>query len=100
MVFVFSVGGGSLEKNERQNLVRALEYARQVGAQILGLVGRDGGYTAQVADACLVVPTVNPQNVTPHAGASSPSSGICLCRIRWSRWRRPSGRQFVSSAGS
>jgi D-sedoheptulose 7-phosphate isomerase len=69
MLFVFSVGGGSLERNISQNLVRALQYARQVGAQVVGVVGRDGGYTARVADACVIVPTVNPDNVTPHAEA-------------------------------
>ena len=69
MLFVFSVGGGSLEHNVSPNLVRALEYGRQLGAQIVGVVGRDGGYTAQVADACVIVPTVNPENVTPHAEA-------------------------------
>jgi D-sedoheptulose 7-phosphate isomerase len=72
MVFVFSVGGGSLEKNVSPNLVRALQYARTTGSQILGIVGRDGGYTAQVADACVVVPTVNPDNVTPHSEAFQP----------------------------
>lgn len=72
MVFVFSVGGGSLEKNVSPNLVRALQYARETGAQILGIVGRDGGYTAQVADACVIVPTVNPDNVTPHSEAFQP----------------------------
>ena len=72
MVFVFSVGGGSLEKNVSPNLVQALVYAREVGAQILGVVGRDGGYTAQVADACVIVPTVNPDNVTPHSEAFQP----------------------------
>lgn len=66
MVFVFSVGGGDLARNVSPNLVHALEYARQVGATICGVVGRDGGYTAQVADACVVVPTVNPAAVTPH----------------------------------
>jgi D-sedoheptulose 7-phosphate isomerase len=66
-VFVFSVGGGSLEKNISPNLVRAVQYAREVGATVCGVVGRDGGYTAKVADACVVVPTVNPENVTPHA---------------------------------
>ena len=71
-MFVFSVGGGSLEKNISPNLVRALEYARQVGSEILGVVGRDGGYTAQVADACVIMPTVNPDNVTPHAEAFQP----------------------------
>jgi D-sedoheptulose 7-phosphate isomerase len=69
MLFVFSVGGGSLEKNISPNLVRAMQYARQVGAQIVGVVGRDGGYTAQVADACVIVPTVNPDTVTPHTEA-------------------------------
>jgi D-sedoheptulose 7-phosphate isomerase len=69
MLFVFSVGGGSLERNISPNLVRALQYSRQVGAQVVGVVGRDGGYTAQVADACVIVPTVNPDNVTPHAEA-------------------------------
>jgi len=68
-VFVFSVGGGSLEKNISPNLVRALEYARAIGAAIVGVVGRDGGYTAQVADACVIVPTVNPDTITPHSEA-------------------------------
>jgi D-sedoheptulose 7-phosphate isomerase len=65
-VFVFSVGGGNEEKNVSVNLVRALEFARQTGARVLGVVGRDGGYTGKVADACLVVPTVNSNTVTPH----------------------------------
>jgi D-sedoheptulose 7-phosphate isomerase len=68
-VMVLSVGGGNLEKNVSPNLVAALQYARQVGATILGIVGRDGGYTAQVADACVLVPTINPVNTTPHAEA-------------------------------
>jgi D-sedoheptulose 7-phosphate isomerase len=68
-VFVFSVGGGSVEKNISANLVRALQYAKSVGATIVGVVGRDGGYTAQVADACVIVPTVNPETVTPHSEA-------------------------------
>ena len=68
-VFVFSVGGGNLEKNISPNLVLALQFARTVGAKIMGVVGRDGGYTAQVADACVIVPTVNPENVTPHTEA-------------------------------
>ena len=68
-VFVFSVGGGSVEKNISPNLVRALQYAQEVGATIAGIVGRDGGYTASVADACVIVPTVNPETVTPHAEA-------------------------------
>ena len=68
-VFVFSVGGGDEAKNVSPNLVRALKLAKQVGATILGVVGRDGGYTATVADACVIVPTVNPQRTTPHAEA-------------------------------
>jgi len=69
LVFVLSVGGGDLERNISPNLVRALQYARQVGAKVCGIVGRSGGYTAQVADACVIVPTVNPATVTPHAEA-------------------------------
>jgi D-sedoheptulose 7-phosphate isomerase len=69
MLFVLSVGGGNLEKNVSPNLVTALQYAKEVGAQIVGVVGRDGGYTAQVADVCIIVPTVNPENVTPHTEA-------------------------------
>jgi len=68
-VFVFSVGGGNLEKNVSPNLVKALQHARDVGARITGVVGRDGGFTATVADVCLVVPTVNPQTITPHSEA-------------------------------
>jgi D-sedoheptulose 7-phosphate isomerase len=68
-VCVFSVGGGSLEKNISPNLVRGVQYAKQVGATIVGIVGRDGGYTATVADACVIVPTVNPDTITPHAEA-------------------------------
>ena len=68
-VFVFSVGGGNLEKNVSPNLVKALEYARTVGAKIMGIVGRDGGFTAEVADVCVIVPTVNPETVTPHSEA-------------------------------
>src|SRR6266550_4451935 len=69
MILVFSVGGGDLTRNISPNLVRALEYGRQVGASVCGIVGRDGGYTAQVADACVVIPTVNPETVTPHTEA-------------------------------
>jgi len=68
-VFVFSVGGGNLEKNVSPNLVRALQYAKAVGAGITGVVGRDGGFTATVADVCVIVPTVNPETITPHAEA-------------------------------
>lgn len=66
MIFVFSVGGGDAQRNISANLVRALQYAKEVGASVCGVVGRDGGYTAQVADACVIVPTVNPETVTPH----------------------------------
>ncbi|HET7697872.1 MAG TPA: SIS domain-containing protein [Vicinamibacterales bacterium] len=69
MVFVMSVGGGSRQDKISVNLVRALEFAKQIGATIVGIVGRDGGYTAQVADACVIVPTVNPATITPHAEA-------------------------------
>lgn len=68
-VMVFSVGGGNLEKNISPNIVEALKLAKSVEAKIVGVVGRDGGYTAQVADACVVVPNVNPDNVTPHTEA-------------------------------
>jgi D-sedoheptulose 7-phosphate isomerase len=67
LVFVFSVGGGNRERNVSINLVRAMEYAREVGARICGVVGRDGGFTAQVADACVIVPTVDAQMITPLA---------------------------------
>lgn len=69
LVFVLSVGGGDLERNVSPNLVKALQHTREIGATVCGIVGRDGGYTAKVADACVVVPTVNPENVTPHTEA-------------------------------
>jgi D-sedoheptulose 7-phosphate isomerase len=68
-VFVLSVGGGNLEKNVSPNLVSALNHAKLVGATVLGIVGRDGGYTAQVADVCCIIPTVNPEAITPHSEA-------------------------------
>jgi len=68
-VLVFSVGGGNLEKNISPNIVAALKLAKSVKAKILGVVGRDGGYTAKVADACVIVPPVNPETVTPHTEA-------------------------------
>ncbi len=68
-LFILSVGGGNMEKNVSPNLVAALQLAKQVGARVIGIVGKDGGYTAQVADACVVVPTVNPTNITPHSEA-------------------------------
>ena len=69
VIFVFSVGGGNLEKNISPNLVEALKLAKGVGAKIIGVVGRDGGYTAKVADACVVVPVVNKETITPHSEA-------------------------------
>lgn len=69
IVFVLSVGGGSADKNISRNLVAAVAYAREVGASVLGVVGRDGGFTATVADECLLIPTVNADRVTPHAEA-------------------------------
>ena len=69
VIFVFSVGGGNLKENISPNLVSALKYAKEVGAKVCGVVGRDGGYTAQVADACVVIPPVNPVHVTPHTEA-------------------------------
>jgi len=68
-VVVFSVGGGNLEKNISPNLVEALKFAKSVGAAITGVVGRDGGYTARVADACVIIPTVNAETITPHSEA-------------------------------
>ena len=69
VVFVFSVGGGNLEKNVSPNLVRALQFAKGVGSSIIGIVGRDGGYTGKIGDAVCIIPTVNPATVTPHSEA-------------------------------
>ena len=69
VVFVFSVGGGNAEKNISANIVEALKTAKDAGARVVGVVGRDGGYTAKVADACVIVPTVNGETVTPHTEA-------------------------------
>jgi len=66
IVFILSVGGGDAEKNISPNLVEALKVAQDVGAKIVGIVGRDGGYTAKVADACVIIPTVNADRITPH----------------------------------
>ncbi len=68
-LLILSVGGGNLEKNVSPNLVTALKLAKQVGSRVIGIVGKDGGYTAKVADACVIVPTVNPNNITPHSEA-------------------------------
>jgi D-sedoheptulose 7-phosphate isomerase len=69
VVLVFSVGGGDLERNVSPNLVTALRHAKAVGAKIIGIVGRNGGYTATVADAAVIIPTVHPERVTPHSEA-------------------------------
>lgn len=74
-VLVFSVGGGDLERNVSPNIVRALELAREVGATVLGVVGRDGGYTAKVADACVVIPPLIDERITPHTEG--------LCAVVW-----------------
>ena len=66
MIFVFSVGGGNIEKNISMNIVFSIKYAKQVGAKIVGIVGKDGGFTAKVADACVILPTINELNITPH----------------------------------
>lgn len=66
MLFVFSVGGGDLERNISPNIVRAVQYAKEVGASVIGVLGRNGGYAASVADACVIIPTVNADMVTPH----------------------------------
>ena len=69
MLFIFSVGGGDLDRNISPNIVRALQYAKELGTRICAVVGRDGGYAAQVADACVIVPTVNPATITAHTEA-------------------------------
>ena len=68
-LFILSVGGGDLEKNISPNLVEALKHAKSVGAKVTGIVGRDGGYTAKVADVCVIIPTVNAATITPHSEA-------------------------------
>ena len=74
-VLVFSVGGGSKDKNISMNLVRALELAEQVNAQIFGVVGKDGGYTKQAAQACVLIPIASPERITPHTEG--------LCAVIW-----------------
>jgi D-sedoheptulose 7-phosphate isomerase len=68
-LLIFSVGGGNLEKNVSPNLVSAVQLAKKVGASVIGIVGRDGGYTAREATACVIIPTINPTHVTPHSEA-------------------------------
>jgi len=71
VILILSVGGGSSEKNISMNLVKSIDYAKEVGAKILGIVGRDGGYTKKIADACLVIPTISEDRITPH------TEGLC-----------------------
>lgn len=68
-LLIFSVGGGSYEKNISVNIVKSIEYAKEVNAKVLGIVGKNGGYTAAVADACVVIPVVNESTITPHTEA-------------------------------
>ena len=68
-VFVLSVGGGNLKENISPNLVKALQYAKSIGAKVTGIVGRDGGFTASIADTCVIIPTVNTNTITPHSEA-------------------------------
>jgi len=68
-LFIFSVGGGNLERNISPNLVEAIKLAKIIGTKVIGVVGRDGGYTAQTSDACVIIPTVNPDTITPHSEA-------------------------------
>jgi len=68
-IFIFSVGGGNFEKNVSVNIVNSLKYAKEIGSSIIGIVGKDGGYTAKVADACVIIPVVNPETITPHSEA-------------------------------
>ncbi len=74
-ILVFSVGGGNVEKNVSVNLVRAIDEARGRGARVFGIVGKDGGYTKQVADTCVVIPTASPERITPHTEG--------LCAVVW-----------------
>ena len=69
LIFVFSVGGGNVEKNISPNLVEALKYGQSIGCKLIGVVGRDGGYTSKVADSCVIIPTINESTITPHTEA-------------------------------
>jgi D-sedoheptulose 7-phosphate isomerase len=97
-ILVLSVGGGSLERNVSPNLVRAVQYAKQVGATVLGIVGRDGGYTAREADAVVIIPTVNDAHVTPHSEAFQGVVWHCIvshpslkaCATKWETAASPS----------
>ncbi len=96
-ILVFSVGGGSLERNVSPNLVRAVQHAKRVGATVLGVVGRDGGYTAKEADAAVIIPTVNDAHVTPHSEAFQGVVWHCIvshpdlkaCATKWESVAEP-----------
>jgi D-sedoheptulose 7-phosphate isomerase len=100
VVFVLSVGGGDAEKNISPNLVEALKTAKSVGAKVAGIVGRTGGYTAQVADACVIIPTVNPDHVTPHTEMLHSVVGHLivshpLLKAVQTKWESASGRRLA-----
>ena len=99
-LFILSVGGGNLEKNISPNLVEAIKYAKSVGAKVTGIVGRDGGYTARVADACCIIPTVNPETVTPHSEAFQAVVWHLLVRIPSSKPIRPNGKRLRANEES
>jgi D-sedoheptulose 7-phosphate isomerase len=100
-ILVFSVGGGSLERNVSPNLVRAVQHAKEVGAKVLGIVGRDGGYTARMADAAVIVPTVNDAHITPHAEAFQGVVWHCIVshpslKANATKWESVAAPQGVS----
>jgi len=107
LVLVFSVGGGDVEKNVSANLVNALQYAKSVGAKILGVVGRDGGYTARAADVCIVIPTVNPAHITPHTEAFQAvvwhllvsNHAVKLQQTKWESTGKPRAAVFLDRDG-
>jgi D-sedoheptulose 7-phosphate isomerase len=99
-VLVFSVGGGDLERNVSPNIVRAVQYAKERGARVLGVVGRDGGYTAKVADAAVVIPTVNDAHITPHSEAFQAVVWHCIVshpslKSRATKWESVASPQPV-----
>ena len=99
-ILVFSVGGGSLERNVSPNLVRAVQYAKKVGASVFGILGRDGGYTAREADAAVIIPTVNDAHVTPHSEAFQGVVWHCLVshpalKARATKWESVAAPQAV-----
>ena len=99
VVFILSVGGGNAEKNISPNLVEALKLSKEVGAKIVGIVGRDGGYTAKVANACVIIPTVNGDHVTPHTEAFHSVIGHLLVthpdlKAEQTKWESATGKSL------